>query len=140
MCIVKEGKETLTDNDLDKLVEMFKEQNKWILDLLTMFSTSEGQCVSVTGSESEAKTVSVALSTSATSLLSAVKKNIYIQRFQVSLSSFPVNLFNIMHRIVRHRDIYIFNCKTQFGIFVFSASSIVFPFLIASESTRYQTM
>jgi len=28
MCLVKEGKETLTDNDLDKLVEMFKEQHK----------------------------------------------------------------------------------------------------------------
>jgi hypothetical protein len=28
MHLVKEGKETLTDNDLDKLVEMFKEQHK----------------------------------------------------------------------------------------------------------------
>ena len=28
MHIVKERKETLTDNDLDKFVEMFKEQNK----------------------------------------------------------------------------------------------------------------
>ena len=33
MHIVKEGKETLRDNDLDKLVEMYKEQCKWKFNL-----------------------------------------------------------------------------------------------------------
>jgi hypothetical protein len=54
------------------------------------------------------------------------------------LQSLLVIFLCILFRIMQHRDIFIFNFKTQLAIIRIFRFTNCFPFLIPNELTKYQ--
>jgi hypothetical protein len=54
------------------------------------------------------------------------------------LPSLLVIFFGILFRIMQHRDIFIFNFKTQLAIIRVFCFTNCFPLIIPNELTKYQ--
>ena len=84
------------------------------------------------------QTVSLALLTSSTSLLSGSKNILFNPKLPVPASVITGKFFNILFRIMQHRDIFIFILITQLAIIRVFRFINCFPFLIPNELTKYE--
>jgi hypothetical protein len=120
------------------------------LTVVARRSTSGGHGVSVLESVTgiavvgrthfRAKTVSLALLMSSTSLLSGSKNFFKSKGFKLPVleSIITGKFFNILFRIMQHREIFILNFNTQLAIIHVFHFINCFPFLIPNELTKYQ--